>query len=59
MINYFFDYSGRRVYLDIVKSLDKSGIAKPSLIFIPRLEDEFSLLYPNKVLKKKFSSRFL
>ena len=40
--------------MDIVKSLDKSSIAKPSLIFgDPRLEDEFSLLYPNKVLKEK------
>ena len=55
MINYFFNYSGRKVYIDIVKSLEKSNIAKPSLLYgDPRLDDEFDDLYPNTVLKEKF-----
>ena len=55
MINYFFNYSGRKVYIDIIKSLDESNIAKPSLLYgDPRLDDELTDLYPNKVLREKF-----
>lgn len=55
MINYFFNYSGRKVYIDIIKSLDESNIAKPSLLYgDPRLDDELIDLYPNKVLREKF-----
>ena len=55
MINYFLNYSGRKVYIEIIKSLDEANLAKPSLLYgDPRLDDELIDLYPNKVLREKF-----
>jgi hypothetical protein len=55
MINYFFSYTGRKEYVDVVKSLDKDFVAKPSLLFGDgRLDDQFNLYYPGKVIKEKY-----
>ena len=54
MIKYFLNYSGRKVYLDIFKSLSVSKIAKPLLLFgDQRLDDNFETLYPGKVIHDK------
>jgi hypothetical protein len=54
MINYFFSYTGRKEYVDVVKCLDKDFVAKPSLLFGDgRLDDQFNLYYPGKVIKEK------
>jgi len=54
MINYFFNYSGRKEYVNIVNFFSKKLIAAPSLLTGDiRLDNEFNLLYPGKVIRQK------
>ena len=53
MINYFFNYSGRSVYIDIIKFFKKNNFANPLLLFgDPRLDKKLLHLYPHRVLTK-------
>jgi hypothetical protein len=54
MINYFFNYSGRKEYINVVNFFYKKLIAVPSLLTGDiNLDNEFNFLFPGKVISQK------